>query len=190
MTGRFLRFATSALLAASYAAPVYANWFTEFWADCGRSAERRACWPQPFVCPDREAVREPFVTMVANGWQQQNLLGEFYFEPGTGRLNVAAQEKIRWIVNSAPPQHRTVYVHAAETPQETSARIESTQQYVARVAPEGPMPAVVATNLTEPGWPAERVDSITRKFQSSTPVPRLPKMDTSGTGTSGSGGSP
>lgn len=181
MIGRFLRCAMLVLLCSAFAAPACADWFTEGCREFFKDIKRRNCWPEPFNCPEREAVRSPFVIMVANGWQQQNLLGDHYFELGSGQLTEAGQNKIRWIVNEAPVQHRTVYVQATMNNQETSARLDAVNQFLGRLAPEAGMPAVVQTNQAEHGWPAERVDLISRKFQSAMPVPKLPKSgDSSG----------
>jgi hypothetical protein len=42
--------------------------------------QRNHQWPWPYYCPDREAVRQPFEAMVANGWRRQNLLGPHHLK--------------------------------------------------------------------------------------------------------------
>jgi len=177
MSARFFARAMTALISLALANSALAGGIGAFWHDSCLTVKRETCWPKPFVCPDRQAVRAPFAIMVANGWQRQNLLGDHYFEPGTGELTVAGQEKIRWIVESAPQPHRTIYVHRGADAKDSAARVEAAQQYVARIVGEGELPAVVPTSIPEPGWPADRVEFITRKFQSTAPTPRLPKAD-------------
>lgn len=153
---------------------------------------RNNCWPEPFLYPDRAAVRAPFAVMVANGWRKQNMLADYHFD-GTGlALNEAGKRKVQWVLTEAPEQHRTIFVHRAESPEKTSARVAAVQQLAASFMPAGQAPLIVETTVSPAGWPADRVDTIGRKFQSSTPEPRLSKSDGGGgatttTITSGSG---
>jgi hypothetical protein len=152
-----------------------------------RDTKRRNCWPEPFTAPDRVAVRSPFAIMVTNGWRRQNMLGEYYFDPITGNLNEAGALKVRWIVIEAPQQHRIVYVRTADTQEETSRRLAVVQQKVAQLTPpDGIEAPVLLTTISDEGWPAERVEAITRSYQKSTPIPRLP-ASTSGSSSGGSG---
>jgi hypothetical protein len=151
-----------------------------------RDIKRRNCWPQPFVGPDRATVRAPFCVMVSNGWRRQNMLGEFHFDPGTGQLTEAGRLKVRWILTAAGDQHRLIYVHTAGKEEETSARIAAVQQFAAQIAPND-VPPVMPTSISDDGWPADQVDLIGRKFQTSTPPPRLPAATGGSGGNSGSG---
>ena len=114
--------------------------------------------------------------MVANGWRRQNMLGEFHFEPATGQLTEAGRLKVRWILTACPEQHRLIYVHTAERDEETSARIAAVQQLAAQIAPND-VPPVMPTSISDDGWPADQVDLIGRKFQSSTPATPLAGPD-------------
>jgi hypothetical protein len=167
------------------AIPLPADWLCDFGNSVVRDTKRRNCWPEPFNCPDRQAVRAPFAIMVNNGWRRQNMLGEFHFEPTTGQLTEAGKLKIRWIVYEAPEQHRSIYVHIAKTTEETAARMEAVNLLVSTLVPQGEMPQIMQTAIADDGAPADRVDMIGRKYQSSTPVPRLPSPN----GQSGSSGS-
>jgi hypothetical protein len=149
--------------------------------------KRRQCWPEPFVSADRATVRAPFVTMVANGWRRQNMLGEFHFEAGTGQLNEAGRLKVRWILTAGPQQHRLIYVHIADTNEETSARLAAVKQCVAQITPND-VPPILATAIPDDGSPADQVDMIGRKYQQSVPSPRLPATSSGTTG--GTGGNP
>ena len=125
--------------------------------------------------------------MVANGWQRQNMLGEYHFESGTGQLTEAGALKVRWILTAGPQQHRIVYVHRAGTDEETTARMAAVFRLASQTTPKD-LPSVLPTSISDQGWPADRVDLIGRKFQASTPPPRLPAA-TPGTTTAGNGGS-
>jgi hypothetical protein len=167
-----------------YAAPAQADWLHEFFCNVARDTKRRSCWPQPFICPDRQAVREPFAVMVANGWQRQNMLADHHFQAADGQLTEAGRLKVQWILNDAPEQHREIYVHRAATPQEMAVRMQIVQQFVAQVASFGPPPPVLETNMPDEGWAAERVDAIGRKLQAATPDPKLPPKDQGNGGSS------
>jgi len=140
-----------------------------------RDTLRLNCWPEPFPAADREAVRRPFVQMVANGWMRENTLGTHHFEPETGMLNRAGQLKIRAILLEGLPQHRFLCVYRAERATETAARVDAVQQYAAQVVRDGVLPQVIETDIPAPGWPAQWVDRLETKFGSSMPDPRLPK---------------
>jgi hypothetical protein len=161
-------------------------------ADClqsiPRDIKRRQCWPQPFDAPDRAAVRAPFATMVANGWRKQNLLGDYYFEPNTGKLNEAGSLKVRWIITEGPEQHRIIYVRVADSEEATAARIAVVQEQVARIAAKGSLVPVLPTTISDEGWPADEVETIARTYRKSTPVPRLPAAASTSSG-SGNGAS-
>jgi hypothetical protein len=150
-------------------------WWHAFCYSVARDWRRNNCWPDPFLGPDRHAVRAPFVVMVKNGWRRQNLVGEHHFEEGTATLNQAGQLKVRWIMTEAPRQHRTIYVHRAGTDDDTAARIAAVEEFAAQFAEEGQAPAVLETNVSTAGWPAARVDMIDRRSLDSAPDPRLPE---------------
>ena len=189
MMVRFVRNAVLMTAALTCIAPAQAGWHwfssvvegtKEFGRQVARDTKRRNCWPQPFVGPDRHAVRSPFAIMVSNGWRRQNLLGNHHFVDKAGELNEAGRMKVRWILTEAPQHHRTVYVHKTLNPELTAARIDNVQQYATKLIPQGALPMVLETSIPVRGWPASQADIIGRKFEASTPDPRLP--DASGGG--------
>lgn len=130
-------------------------------------------WPNGLPEPDREQVRSTMETMIQNGWRRQNLLSDFHFEPETGQLNAAGQEKLRWILWEVPEKHRLIYVGRATTASETAARLASVQKVAAQLMGDRPIPPILESELSPIGWPASQVDAIQRKFQETTPPPRL-----------------
>ena len=183
---RFLPALVVGLTLAAEAAPVQAQWFSEFFATIPRDFKRNNCWPDPFVQMDRESVRLPFQAMVVNGWRKQNLLSEHHFEEDTARLTQAGEIKVYWILSQVPPQHRTIFVQRAQNGDITTARVDAVQQTALRYVPAGELPEVVETNLPTDGRPAEVVDSINRAFNKNAKLPILPAS--SGGDTSSSGG--
>jgi hypothetical protein len=181
MSARYLSVVGLALIALVSAAQVSADIVCEAVNSVARDIKRRQCWPDPFVAPDRAMVRAPFALQVANGWRRQNMLGEFHFEANSGQLTEAGRLKVRWILVTGPQQHRLIYVHAAENDEETSARLAAVQHLAVQIAPND-VPPITATSIPDQGWPADEVDLIGRKFQASTPAPRLPAADATTTG--------
>jgi hypothetical protein len=192
MPARFLAVVGLALIALGLASQVSAEVLCEAVNSIVRDVKRRQCWPEPFVGPDRASVSAPFVTQVANGWRRQNMLGEFHFEQGTGQLTEAGRLKVRWILTVAPQQHRLVYVHTADTNEETSARVAAVQQLAGRIAPND-LPPVMPTSISDEGWPADEVDLIGRKFREKAipqlDLPGYPHGGDANTSNSGGGGS-
>lgn len=174
------------LLGVSYAASVLADGVVgEFFAGIGRDTKRRNCWPQPFVAADRQTVREPFAICVANAWQRQNLLSDHHFEADGIQLNEAGRRKIQSILTDAPAQYQAVFVRRAHSPQETVARIQMAQQFVAQSPYPGHPVPVLESTMSDDGSPADRIDAIGRKCQASIPDPKLPPRDQAPSGGSG-----
>ena len=187
MMAPFARFAVLTVATLACVVPARADWLgclvegvKEFGRGVARDTKRRNCWPEPFLNPDRYAVRSPLALMVSNGWRRQNLLGDHHFVDQGGELTEVGRMKIRWILTEAPPQHRTIYVHSAGNAEVTAARIDSVQQLAAQLVPEGELPLVLETGIPVQDWPAARADMIGRKFEASTPEPRLPEAPSAG----------
>ena len=165
------------------ASPVQADWLDWFHDGFHRNQQ----WPRPFVQYDREATMAPFEIMVQNGWKQQTMLCNYHFEGATTRLTASGNTKLRWILERAPEQYRTIYVQETSNRRLTLARIDAVQQAAARQLPVGSMPSVVATNMHPDQVPADEVDAVLRGYSKSAPEPRLPASTTSSSGGSGEG---
>jgi len=190
MMARLVRFAVLTVATFACVAPTRAEWLCglvdgakEFGRSVVRDTKRRNCWPEPFVTPDRYAVRAPLNLMVSNGWRCQNLLGDYHFIDQGGELTEAGRMKVRWILTEAPSQHRTIYVHSSGNAELTATRIDNVQQLAAQLVPAGELPLVLETAIPAQGWSAARADVIGRKFDASTPEPRLPEASAGGTET-------
>ena len=190
MFSRFTRSLAFAIVTLT-AIPLSADCLCDFVNSVARDTKRRNCWPAPFVCMDRQAVRAPFAIEVENGWRKQNMLGDFYFEPTTGQINEAGKLKIRWIVIEAPEQHREIFVHIAQSNEETQARLAAVAAVAteaASLAPQGQVPPITQTSISDSGTPADRLDLIQRKYMNSVRDPRLPAQANQGGGSSSGGG--
>ncbi|MFZ5832909.1 MAG: hypothetical protein ACOY3P_22710 [Planctomycetota bacterium] len=177
MIARTFRVVTIGLVCMAMASAASAETISDFFDGVARDTKRRVCWPKPFACQDRQAVRAPFVTMVANGWERQNMLSDYHFEMGTGTLTEAGRLKIEWILFEAPEQHRQVFVRRSINAEEMASRMANVHEYIAQLMPQGDIPPIFESTMPNPGWPAERVDRVGRKFYEVGPPPSLPSLD-------------
>ncbi len=167
------------------------NWFTDFWGGVAQGTHRNNAWPEPFNYQDRQAVSAHFGAAINKGWEHQNLLSDHHFEDGSSAVTQAGQLKMRWILTQAPQNQRVLFVQKGLNANQTQARLELVQQVAAGILPPGESPVVAVSNLDATGWSAETIVAVGRKFQASTPEPRLPKEGggSSGGGASGGGAS-
>jgi hypothetical protein len=183
------RIATALLFTAvsfSAAADVQAGWFRSTCDDIHAGWHTSNMWPQPYIAPERRAVKEPIAIMQARGWQRNNLLGEHHFEEDQKRLTPAGVLRVKAILVNSPPQYRTVYVEKGRNRSITDSRIDAIQQAVVELQTDGPLPAVLASDLIVEGWSSEYADGVNRRYYQSMPQPRLP----SAAGASTSSGGP
>ena len=164
-----------------------AQWFDNFCESFKRDYRRNSMWPEPFLQADRQATMAPFAIQTANGWRRRNLMSDYHFEDGTNQLTLAGETKLRYILTQMPPNRRIIFVQQGLAADVTEGRIHSVERAASRIVPPGMVAQVVETNLPNEGWPAEEIDAVSRKFNSSRPDPRLPAGGMSGGG-SGAGG--
>jgi hypothetical protein len=156
-----------------------------FWQCKKLDYERNKYWPEPFIHWDRQAARAPWAVMIDRGWELQNTVGDFHFDAETNQLTSAGEHKLQWIIHEAPLHRRTVFVQRGLTADQTATRIDAVQQAVARNLPEGPLPEVLATNMSPPGAPADEIDRVYRGRDAAQPAPVLPAAAATGGGGSG-----
>ena len=189
MSARLLRcllFATITLVTI----PVQADWLCDFFHSIPQDTKRRNCWPQPFVCPDRQAVRAPFAIEVANGWRQPKSVRRPLFRAEHRRIDRGrAVENPLDRLRGAVATSGDLRAACAETPEETAARMNAVHTYVAQIMPQGELPSISETRISDDGSPADQVETISRKYQATMPAPRLPPRDDGSGSSSGGGGS-
>ncbi len=162
-----------------FVTPVPAGWH-DFWDRVHLDFHRNNCWDEPFTSLDRRAARTPFAAMIQSGWRSQNTLGVHYFDRETNVLNEAGERKLFWIVTQVPEQHRTIYVSKSPESEVSERRVDSVQQALVKMLPDQSLPAVLPTPNEPNGWPADYIDAIDRKQQSTIPPPRLPSFQAAG----------
>jgi uncharacterized membrane protein YgcG len=162
-------------------------WLTGIVKGIVRDVTSRQIWPEPYKPVDKAAALAPYPIMVENGWRRQNMLVTSHFDATTKQLTEAGQNKVRWILTAAPQQHRSVYVHVADSNEETSARIASVQQFARKISPND-LPPILTTTISEDGWAADEIDMIGRKYLEAMPAPKLPASAGGGGSSGGSSG--
>lgn len=178
-----------ASLAASFVAPLRAeNPVSTFFHSVVQDYRRRNCWPEPFLTQDRIGVHEALAVNVQRGWEVQNMISDYHFDPGTTQLTEAGRLKIQWILTEAPTQRRVVYVHKAATIQDTAARVTAVRQVAAQLVSPGEDLPVYESSVPVPTWAADRVEIISRKSNTAIPAPILPAASSGGAGGGGAGG--
>lgn len=168
---RIIQFAI-AIVALGYAMPISAGEIGDFLSSMARDAKRRNCWPEPFVYTDRAGVRQTLAVQESAGWERQNLLSEFHFVSGGSELTEAGRMQVQWIMSEAPVPHRQIYVHRADTPQVTAARMLAVQHFITQ-SPYATSILVLESTRTDDGWPANRIDALSRKAAAATMDPKL-----------------
>jgi hypothetical protein len=138
------------------------------------------CWPEPFQTIDRQVTAAPVAAMMNNGWRMQNTVSDQLFDPETQQLTRAGELKVYWILTQNPTHRRTVFVLRAETERASETRLASVEEVVSRYTPQNAAPDVMLTGTVPQGGSGQYYDRIQRGYEQSTPEPRLPRMQTTG----------
>lgn len=146
-------------------------------SECWTIFYRNTRWPAPFKQADINAVTSYFAIQRENGWKLHNTLGHVLFDPQTNNLTEAGKNHIRSILKDNPEDRRVVFVLQGQTPQQTSARIESVQLAISGLVPTGSLPAIYITDRDAPGSSGAYQTAITRAMMTSLPAPRLPSFN-------------
>lgn len=172
------RLAMLAICGSMIASAQATDWLHCAWKSVKSDWHRANRWPDPYIFPDRELVREPFYTQIEKGWRTENTLSNHHFDT-EGKLTEAGKLKLQSILFNTPEQYRIVLVQTAPVQVTTETRIASVQEAAqAIVGPDGATPEIAQTNRAPRSSPADYLESIQRQFQATTPVPRLPVMNT------------
>lgn len=131
-------------------------------------------WPNQYVAPSRRAICQAFQTQVNNGWRRNNLLGKYDFAPNGEGLSEAGRLRVEWILTTAPPQHRTIFVQRGVDPAQTAGRVAAVQTLAASMTPAVEPVAVQETYMADYGRPASSVDAVFTGFGANQPAPVLP----------------
>lgn len=154
--------------------PTWKQRWNAYWHEFEMHRFRVNHWPDPFLLPDRELVREPLRQMADNGWKEQNTFSEQLFADGGADLNYAGHEKLRLTLTQMPPHRRVIFVLEGRNPEITAARVAAVYRHMAEIAPATQPYPVFTTAIVPRGMSGSMIDSVDRSFLLSQPQPRLP----------------
>lgn len=129
-------------------------------------------WPYPHNCEDEAWTRNILELQSAAGWVTQTTLHDYHFNADTQQLTDGGRTHLLWISQSAPAQHRAVYVSQGSSAETARSRVETIEQYYRDMGIQNP-PAVLARADQFLGRPAEEVDQLRRLELQTMPRPRL-----------------
>ncbi|MFT5525406.1 MAG: hypothetical protein ACI9HK_003374 [Pirellulaceae bacterium] len=164
----------------------HAGW-NDFWERFHLDTKRNDCWPEPFVELDRQSYRSYFTTMTDNGWRVQNTLSDHLFDNETQLLNAAGRAKVQWIVQRAPDHRRAIFVVQGSSDTQTQIRLDTVQQAVARLQPQGELPPVATTHLAPATSAGYYFNELNRQMEANVPSPMLSNSAAGGGGGGGGG---
>jgi len=142
-------------------------------------------WPHPYVCQDRASVREFLGVQENAGWVNQTTLYDYHFDDDTQLLNRSGVLHLKWILRSAPAEHRILYVQTTDAAKASELRLTSVRGVTEELVGLENLPPVIPRVTSPIGRSALEVDGIQRGDMSSQPVPRI----TPAIGSGGGGGS-
>jgi hypothetical protein len=151
--------------------PTWKQRWDAFWQDFELQRSRVAHWPDPFLLPDRELVREPLRQMAENGWKEQNTFSHYLFSEGKTELNYAGHQKLRRTLTQLPPHRRTIFVLEGATPDITAGRVASIYRHMAEISRGGPPYPVFTTSIPPRGMHGSLVSPGREVFASPSSLP-------------------
>lgn len=146
-------------------------------------------WPDPYRWQDRSSVRAHVAAQSSAGWLTNTTLYDQHFDPDTQELNDSGRMHLKWIMLYAPPQRRTPWVQAGDSPEISQARLANVQALAAAIAPPQCQPVIMLRICQPYGASAQEVDLVRRAYLSSMPNPRISYTPQNGSSSGGGGGS-
>jgi hypothetical protein len=144
-----------------------------------RDFARNNHWPEPFIYQDRDAVVAPFGVMIAKGWQVQNTLSSYHFQPDNSRLAEAGVHRVQQILADPVPQRRMIFVQMGTTPEQTMGRVAAVRAAATAVLPPGADVAIYPSGIQSRPWLGGEVWGVHASYDKSRKPVTLPapKMD-------------
>ncbi len=137
-------------------------------------------WPLPYVCQDRQAVRDLMEMQVSLGWQEETTMYDRHFESQSNMLTRAGELHLERIVYIVPPERRAVYVQSTHDAAMDAARMEIVHAAVASISSGNTDIPITLRECQELSRAASEVQSINSMYNSSMPSPRLSSAGGSG----------
>ncbi|MBD3674504.1 MAG: hypothetical protein HUJ26_13360 [Planctomycetaceae bacterium] len=145
-------------------------------------------WPYPYNIWAQNNVRNMIEVHQQKGWQDATTLYNYHFSADTNELTDAGVLHLKWILQNAPSQYRTLYLQTSEKAGANDLRMAEVAQIASRLTAGQQTPEVVFRNTTPYGRPAQEVDAIRRNALANQPQPRIQSGGGGGQGYGGGGG--
>jgi hypothetical protein len=129
-------------------------------------------WPYPYNCDDEAYVRNIWQQQASNGWMSATTLRDYHFDGETQQLNSNGRQHLYWILSTAPPQFRTIYVAQGLSVEEAALRQASVERASRELFADAQVPVLVRHEMYR-GRPAQEIDQLRRLELQSMPRPRL-----------------
>lgn len=142
--------------------------------------DRNVAWPVPFQMTDRQVYRNYFKPCYDRGWEIEHTLSDACFDSKTGRLNRLGAAKITQVVQAAPKNRKTIFVHQNASPLMASNRVAAVEEFVQYEFGRSAGVAVAVTNNFPTTGAGSYAEAITRSFHSNLPKPQLKTQTVSG----------
>lgn len=163
---------TTTTTSSSYGSALQSDWHA-FKNRFKLDTDRNEAWPHPFLATDRQAYRDMWRPCYDRGWEIEHTLSNECFDAETGELNRMGAAKVAQLVQAAPKNRKTLFIHQGGSAELAAARLDLVQKYI-QVEYGRQAGVMVATTenfpVTGRGTYAEL---ITRQWQTSLPRPAL-----------------
>lgn len=130
-------------------------------------------WPLPYVCADRQYVRDIMEVQKSSGWTEENTLYARHFSQVDQTLTRPGLLHLQRILEITPLQRRAIYVQATRDPGIDTARLSNVESAIAEMTHGEETFSVALRHGREYSRPASEVQIINDLYNSSIPTPRL-----------------
>ena len=136
-------------------------------------------WPLPYVCQDRQYVRDIMEVQKMNGWTEETTLYDRHFSRTDQTLTRPGQLHLERILEITPLRRRAVFIQSTRDPAIDNVRLSNVETAIAEFTHGMETVTVSLRQGREYSRPASEVQILNDLYHSTIPSPRV----------SGSGGS-
>lgn len=129
-------------------------------------------WPYPYNCQDQADVHNLLDAQTGSGWALATTLHDYHFDTDTQQLTDAGRSHVLWVMNSVPPQYRTLYISQGTTSEMGQLRVAQAEKFMTETGLPNHPPIVTKYEIFN-GRPANEVDRLRNLELLSIPRPRL-----------------
>jgi hypothetical protein len=110
----------------------------------------------------------------ANGWISETTLYEYYFNADTNELTQPGKSHLRWILDYAPANYRSVWIQQVDDQAAGQQRMNNVRHVAMQIAGANNVPPIQWRVAMPPSRPAIEAEAIRRKEIQTIPTPRIP----------------